>query len=267
MLKQKNIGFIGTGNMGEALLGGMIDHNVAEPDRLWRIGTGEFTDSMALDDLTSLSRDLVTFMRDKKNSVLELKTKTACINNLQDLDHNGRTIVAWSLNSPMIMQGEELLTASLDERLDAAAECAGLGYRLAFHFDPIIHHHGWQDGYRQTIARLYEKVPADQIAWISMGCLRFLPALKEIATNRFPNSRFFHDEFVLGLDNKFRYFRTQRVEMYKFIYDELCKSAAESTCIYMCMESDEIWREVFGFIPEARGGLPKMLDRAAGLIS
>jgi spore photoproduct lyase len=239
----------------------------AEPERIWRIGTGEFTDSLAIDNLTALSRDLVTFMRDKKNVVLELKTKTACIANLRDLDHNGRTIVAWSLNSPMIMQGEELLTASLDERLEAAAECAGLGYRLAFHFDPIIHHPGWQDGYRQTIARLFEKVPAGQIAWISMGCLRFLPALKEIAVSRFPNSRFFHDEFVLGLDNKFRYFRTLRVEMYKFIYEELRKGAADSTCIYMCMESDEIWHEVCGFSPEERGSLPKMLDRAAGLIS
>jgi len=238
-----------------------------EPDRLWRIGTGEFTDSMALDDLTGLSRDLVTFVRDKNNCVLELKTKTACIDNLKDLDHYGRTVVAWSLNSPAITQKEELFTASLDERLGAAAECAGLGYRLAFHFDPIIHHPDWKEGYRQIIARLFEKVPADQIAWISMGCLRFLPALKEIAVNRFANSRFFHEEFILGLDNKFRYFRTLRVEMYKFIYEELRNGAADSTCIYMCMESDEIWREVFGFCPEDRGGLSKMLDRAAGLNS
>ena len=35
MLKQKNIGFIGAGNMGEALLGGMIDHHVVEPDQIW----------------------------------------------------------------------------------------------------------------------------------------------------------------------------------------------------------------------------------------
>ena len=35
MLKDKNIGLIGTGNMGEALLGGMIDHHVTEPDQIW----------------------------------------------------------------------------------------------------------------------------------------------------------------------------------------------------------------------------------------
>jgi spore photoproduct lyase len=239
---------------------------VAEPDRVWRIGTGEFTDSLALDSLTGLSRDLVWFMRDQPQAVLELKTKTAYIENLRDLDHRGRTIVAWSLNSPPIMRREELKTASLDQRLTAAATCAAMGYRLAFHFDPIIHHPGWREGYRQTIAQLFAKVPAASIAWISMGALRFLPGLKNIATARFPNSSFFYDEFVLGLDNKFRYFRSLRVEMYKLIYEELKKNCVADTCLYLCMESDEIWREVFGYTPEELGGLPTMLDQAAGLV-
>ncbi|WP_228721342.1 hypothetical protein [Desulfosediminicola ganghwensis] len=42
----------------------------------------------------------------------------------------------------------------------------------------------------------------------------------------------------------------------------LKKRAAERTCIYFCMESDEIWREVMGFAPEEQGGVPAMLDRA-----
>jgi hypothetical protein len=28
------------------------------------------------------------------------------------------------------------------------------------------------------------------------------------------------------------------------------------------MESDEIWRDVMGFVPADKGGLPKMLERA-----
>jgi spore photoproduct lyase len=28
------------------------------------------------------------------------------------------------------------------------------------------------------------------------------------------------------------------------------------------MENNEIWQEVFGFTPDDRGGLPKMLDKA-----
>ena len=234
----------------------------AEPERFFRIGTGEFTDSMAIDRLTGLSRIMVEFMADKEQAVLELKTKSAVIGHLEDLNHKGRTVVAWSLNSPVIMEREELRTATLAERLAAAAQCADWGYKLAFHFDPIIYHPGWQKGYSETIAQLFATVPKEAIAWISMGALRFLPNLKNIADNRFPNSRFFNEEFVVGLDNKSRYFRNLRVELYRHLHNELQKRAASHTAIYCCMESDEIWQDVFGFTPEEKGGLPAILDQA-----
>jgi spore photoproduct lyase len=236
----------------------------AEPDRFFRIGTGEFTDSLALDSLTRLSPLLVTYMAKRSNAVLELKSKSVSIDNLEGLDHGGRTLVAWSLNSPPIMAREEIRTASLEERLQAARRCAAWGYKLAFHFDPIILHEGWEEGYRYTIGRLFAEVPAESIAWISMGALRYLPSLKQIAAERFPASRFFYQEFIDGLDGKRRYFRAQRVAMYHLIHDELRKYADPRTCIYFCMENDTIWREVFGFIPEDQGGLPAMLDRSVG---
>jgi spore photoproduct lyase len=97
-----------------------------------------------------------------------------------------------------------------------------------------------------------------------LRALRYLPALKQIAADRFPRSRFFYQEFIDGLDGKRRYFRSQRVAMYQVILERLRASAHPRTCIYFCMENDTIWREVFGFIPEERGGLPAMLDRAVG---
>lgn len=233
-----------------------------KPYHFRRIGTGEFTDSMALDRLTGLSKVLVEFMQDKDSAVLELKTKTAVIQNLKGLKHGGRTVVAWSLNTPAVVAREELRTASLDQRLEAAAECAAWGYKLAFHFDPIIYHPGWQQGYTEAIDRLFARVPRENIVWISMGCLRYLPALKQIAGRRFPNSRFFLEEFITGLDGKARYFRTLRVEMYKHLYRQLRQYTDKQTCIYLCMENNQIWQEVFGYTPESRGGLPKMLDDA-----
>ncbi|GAB4335320.1 MAG: hypothetical protein Kow0089_05030 [Desulfobulbaceae bacterium] len=232
--------------------------------RFFRIGTGEFTDSLALDRLTGLSRLLVPFFRERRNAVLELKTKSAVVDNLLDLDHGGRTVMAWSLNSPDIVAREEFRTAGLDERLAAAAECATKGYPLAFHFDPIVYHPGWREGYRETIRRLFATVDAERIVWISLGGLRFIPALKSIAASRFPASRFFFQEFIDGLDGKSRYFRHHRVEMYRFLVSELHRYVAERTCLYFCMESDTVWEEVFGFRPEERGGLETMLDAAVG---
>jgi len=228
-----------------------------------RVGSGEFSDSLALDRLTHLSRILVPFFAGHDQAVLELKTKSAVVDNLADLEHNGHTIVAWSLNSPEIMRRYELRSATLAERLAAAKRCAGWGYRLAFHFDPLIFHDRWQDGYRQTIAALFKAVPAERIAWISLGALRFLPPLKQIATARFPQSAIYRHEFIDGLDGKRRYFRPRRVELYQFVYQELRKFVSPDTCVYFCMESDEIWRDVMGFVPEERGGLAAMLDRAA----
>ena len=233
------------------------------PRPFHRIGTGEFTDSMALDRLTGLSALLIEKMAGRTNAVLELKSKAVVLNHLADLDHRGRTIMAWSLNSPPVMQTLELHSAPLETRLAAAAQCARWGYPLAFHFDPIIYHPDWEEGYRQTIRRLFAAVPKERIAWISLGAFRFLPELRSIILRRFPAATFIHEEFVPGLDNKFRYFRTLRAEMYRLLADELRRHAAPHTCIYFCMESDTLWREIFGHTPAERGGLPAMLDTAA----
>lgn len=233
-----------------------------QKDEFFRIGTGEFTDSMALDRLTCLSKKLVEFMAGQNKAVLELKTKSAVIENLKGLDHNSRTIVSWSLNSHEIVSREEIRAATLSERLQAAARCAEWGYPLAFHFDPIIDHPGWREGYDHTIDLLFQSVPAESIVYISMGAFRYLPKLKSIGTSRFPGSNIFYQEFIEGLDGKSRYFRPARVRLYQHIYGLLKKKVSSHCCIYFCMESDEIWQQVMGFRPEEKGGLPLMLDRA-----
>lgn len=235
------------------------------PEKRYRVGTGEFTDSLALDNLTHLAPKLIDYFSCYDNAILELKTKSACVDNLQGLDHKGRVIIAWSLNAPAIIKTEELRSASLRQRLAAAKRCAEWGYRLAFHFDPIVVHPGWRHGYIETIDRLFSEVPREAIAWISLGGLRYLPHLKTIGTLRFPNSRIFYQEFIEGLDGKARYFRSLRSELYSAVYERLRAKAAEETCLYFCMESDEIWKEVTGFVPEERGGIAAMLDRAAFL--
>ncbi|MDF1614144.1 SPL family radical SAM protein [Desulfurivibrio dismutans] len=235
----------------------------AKPGQIFRIGTGEFTDSMALDRLTGLSARLIKYMADKPNAVLELKSKAVVLDHLPPTGHRGRTIMAWSLNSTEVMHKLELHTADLDTRLQAAARCAAWGYPLAFHFDPIIHHPGWEEGYRATIRRLYQLVPAVSIVWISLGAFRFLPALKEVITSRFPNANFIHGEFVPGLDGKFRYFRPHRTRIYQVLVEELARHAASHTCTYFCMENDQVWQDVFGYTPEDKGGLPAMLDAAS----
>ena len=46
------------------------------PDRIFRVGTGEITDSLALDALIPYSKLLIPFFNRQKNALLELKTKS-----------------------------------------------------------------------------------------------------------------------------------------------------------------------------------------------
>src|SRR5210317_413062 len=66
-------------------------------NKIRRIGTGEFTDSLIWELWTDVSRLLVQRFAAQRHAVLELKTKTTAIERLQNLNHNHKTIAAWSL--------------------------------------------------------------------------------------------------------------------------------------------------------------------------
>lgn len=157
--------------------------------KIYRIGTGEFTDSLIWELWTNLSSLLVPKFAEQYHCVLELKTKTINIESLKSLHHNHKTIVAWSLNTHQIIHSEEHQTTSLAARLGAAAQCESWGYPLAFHFDPIIIYDGCEDDYRQVVEQLFAHVSPENIVWISLGTFRFMPDLKSIIQRRFPDSK------------------------------------------------------------------------------
>ncbi len=218
---------------------------LAEPQRTFRIGTGETADSLALDDITHYSNRLIPLFRRLPNAVLELKTKSALVANLQGLDHGGHTIVSWSLNPNHIIRREELKTAPLKERLEAARQCRQWGYRLAFHFDPIIYYEGWERDYGEVVHHLFAHVDPNSICWISLGCLRFTHDLKEIVRRRFPHSRIAYGEFVPGNHGKLRYFRPIREEVYAKML-AMIRSYAPQVFVYLCMENCAVWERSFG---------------------
>jgi len=227
--------------------------------RPMRFCTGEFTDSLLLEGLTGFGRRLVEIFADCDHAVLELKTKTTNVSGLLDLEHAGRTIVSFSVNAPMVARQEESKAATLDRRLEAAARVVQKGYRVGFHFDPLIRHPGWREGYGRTVEDIFEAVPADRIAWISLGAFRYLPRFKTIIKRRHPKSLITEEEFILAPDGKMRYLRPRRVEMYRHLLSTI-RQAAPKVCVYLCMESPRVWREVFGFDP-GPDGLIHMLDQ------
>ncbi|MFO7667284.1 MAG: DNA photolyase [Desulfobacterales bacterium] len=227
-----------------------------------RIGTGEFTDSMIWERWTGLSATLIPKFAGQSKAVIELKTKTTDIGLLKNYRHNRKTILSWSLNTERVTREEERYTSTLTARLKAAAKCEAWGYPVAFHFDPVIIYDGCEEDYKHVIKRIFSYVSSDNIVWISIGSFRYIPSLKAIIRNRFPESKIAYGEFVAGLDGKMRYFKPLRIDIYKKMVSWI-KEKAPDVLVYFCMEDDEVWEKSSGFIPKDKGGLAAMLDRSA----
>ena len=213
-----------------------------------RIGTGELADSLALDPLTSYSIPLVNFFARQDNAILEFKTKSNCVENILDLEHRGHTVVSWSVNSHFVQEREEHKTATIEKRLGAAESCVRSGYPVAFHLDPLVFYPGWETDYKDLVERIFERIPAASVPWISIGVLRMSQSLKELVRERFPHSFLPLGELVPCEDGKFRYFKLIRLMMFQKVLGWI-RAKTTTTSVYTCMEGPHVWSKVFGSPP------------------
>jgi spore photoproduct lyase len=225
-----------------------------------RLGTGELSDSLALESIFPFSQFLIPFFAERDHGILELKTKSANVDPLLGLKHREKTVISWSLNPPRMIGEEEKRTAPLAMRIEAARTCQEKDYPLGFHFDPLIYHEGWEKEYQETVVQLFKQIDPKRVVWVSLGGFRYPPKLKTIAEERFPQTEVFLGELFPGRDAKFRYLKEIRVEMYRKMVGWL-KGADPDLFIYLCMESKEVWEKVFGWAPENSRHLNQLFEK------
>lgn len=208
-----------------------------------RIGTGEFTDSLALDKYTKYSSRLIPFFKNAKHLIFELKTKASDIDGVLREDAHDNVVISWSMNTRKAASKYEKGGSKISERMDAAKRAAQRGYRIGFHFDPIVYYEGWEGEYKGIIEEMFshEEIKNNTI-WISLGTLRYTPGLKQVAEERFSeNLLFYQGEFFLDEDGKLRYPLGLRKDMYNKMAKWI-KSFTSSCWIYLCMETNEVWK-------------------------
>jgi len=218
----------------------------ANPGRLVRVGTGELGDSLELDPLFRLSEHLIRAAAAHPNLHLELKTKTDRVDHLETVRPKGNAVIGFSLNPQAVARELEPGAAPLERRLEAARRAAAAGYRVAFHFDPVVLQ---RDSVAETL-KLYLPLAGSlaefgpgRVAWISLGTFRCPASLRDhlrlppLATGRLVPCR----------DGKFRYLQRERSRLYRALAAELERGTGAP--VYLCMESAAVWRNVFGRLP------------------
>jgi len=228
------------------------------PGRLFRIGTGELADSLAFDSITGMSRALVGYFAARENLNLELKTKTDEIENLLALDPRGRVLVSWTLSPEAVYRTSEHRTTPPRARLAAARRVLDTGYRVAFHFDPIVAYEGADRDYREMIDDMFDAVPPERITFVSMGGLRMTPTLRTAARLRHPNDPMLLGEEVSASDGRMRSFAPLRIGLYRTITERI-RSRGVEVPAYLCMEAASVHQRVFGAAPTSVAALNERL--------
>jgi len=201
---------------------------------------GEMLDSLALDRITGLTTMLIPFFAGFPSGFLMLLTKSSNIDNLLAVEPNDQTVVSWSLNSQQMIEQHEPGTASLCERIEAAARCQQHGYRIRIRIDPGILYPGWKAGYADLIQKALTAINPENM---TLGMLRFLPGHFRLAAGAYGNrARCLWDHnFVAGAsDGKLRYPPKERVDFYTFLIDAI-HSFDKNVSISLCRETPEIW--------------------------
>lgn len=215
----------------------MID---AENTHILRFGTGELSDSLALDRRYRVNRPLVEYFGAKKKAILELKSKWAAFDHLMPF-LNPYTVISFSVSPQRFIDAEEKRTSPLYKRLKAARAAQERGCFVGLHLDPVVIYDGFERDYRYLITDIGRLLDPAKIIWISLGLLRFPPALYNLFLER-KRKYLLSGEFVRGEDGKYRYIKAERIRVYRMLY-ELLKDIDKDLFIYLCMERPDVWRE------------------------
>lgn len=216
-----------------------------DPNETYHIGTGQSSDSLMWGNKEGILDALFDFARENPNVILEFKTKSNNIKYFMENDVPKNIICTWSLNTPTIIENEEHLAASLEQRIQAAKKVSDKGVLIGFHFHPIVHYDNYLKEYEEVFKMLINTFDSKKVALVSFGTLTFIkPVIQKIRTRNF-KSKILQMPFT-NANGKQSYSLEIKKEMFKHAYD-CFKPWHKDVYFYLCMEDKSLWKEVFGY--------------------
>lgn len=212
-----------------------------------RVGSGELSDSLALDKIIPLTKFIIPTVNTLENIRFEFKTKSVVIDNLFTLNPKN-IIITWSINGLNIAKDVEHGAAPIIQRIEAAKQVAEYGYKIGFHFDPLLMVDNFEKEYNELLKLLFDNIRQKSIAYISISSFRCPEELRYKMRLRGDKSSILRSDLILAEDNKLRYFKADRIAMLSHVYNAL-KKEWKDTAIYFCMEHVSLWEEIAGFDP------------------
>ena len=205
------------------------------------------SDTLCFEPEFGATRPLIEYFARKEGKYFLLYAgKCADVDWLLDLDHRGKTIMAFSLSGPTQSTQIEKNSNTTAERIEAMAKCEAAGYIPRARFAPIVPVRNWRDENRSMIQDLFAKCTPDIL---SIDTIQRMSAMQ---AHRCMDLSLWDPTFVEAMDaaaeemggktyGPLPYHK--RLEVYHFIIDEV-RRECPGIPIGLCLESYEMWQEL-----------------------
>lgn len=215
-----------------------IDDPPEEPPHFFSLG--ELSDGLFLEPILRSIPKVWSVFRDAPAKI-EVRSKSHHIHGLKGLiDPHPNGVFTWTLSPEGYDQRNEMLTSSLEDRLQAMAVMLSDGFRVSARIDPILLEKNWFQDYSSLIETMNEYINLDELTFLLLGVFRFPKGFDRTMEKRFSNRDFLKDEFVEGPDGKLRYARKRRTEAYERLGEVVRDHGGDPN---LCMEPSYVWED------------------------
>ncbi len=217
---------------------GFLENPPEEPPHFFSLG--ELSDGLFLEPITHSVPKVWDVFRDSR-AKLEVRTKSHHVHGLENtLEPHPNGVFTWTLSPEGLDQRHEMLTAPLEDRLTALKHMNRNGFRVAVRIDPILLEDNWFERYAGLVEKVDKYISLDDLTFLLLGVFRFPKGFDRTMERRFSNRNFLRDEFAEGPDDKLRYARFRRTNVYRRLSSVIRDYGGDPT---LCMEPEYVWED------------------------
>ncbi len=187
---------------------------------------------------------IIEYFGTLKDRYLIIHTKSANVEWMLPLKHNGNTILVWSLSGPEQSRTLEPKTGTLEERVEAARLCQEAGYTVRYKFKPILPITGWREDGARAVATALTRTRPDVISLCTFMWMECAEMVRRVGRDRFDPHFLAAAEAAADTIGGLRtapFPEDARAEMYEHYLTEI-RRWNETVPVSLSTESPSMWR-------------------------
>ena len=199
------------------------------------------SDPIPVEAYTGLLKRTIEFFSKSDNGRFRFVTKYSYVDELLNIEHNGKTEIRFTINTNKVITDYENRTASIKKRIEASTKVAKAGYPVGFIIAPVFIYDRWKTDYENLILDLESKFPKTLKHTLTFEVIshRYTTRAKNIISEVFPDNTlpmsdedrmYKYGQFGYG---KYVYRKEEIADMKEFFSKIIYRSFPESEIKYI----------------------------------